>query len=459
LFPAAVLGMQRLLRSMGAADGPLTWQWAGQSASLLAGIAVVAATGFLAWRLAAVLNLSGAVHADPRAVSLWAMLLATLLPLNTWLSADVMSDQLHLAFFLSASAFLVDVRRSGMAAIAGVLGGLAYLTRPEGASIILAGVAILCARSLRERSIRGLPLAAMLILSFTAAAAPYVIYIGGISPKIDKPVVDAAAAGAEPSQVQPSVSALIREEVSWWQAASLAAYHAIRGGRVLLPAVCLAVLFVHRRQLLREPLSLPVACMLLFFVMLVILQKRHGYLDPRHALTLIALMTPFSALGLAFLSSWSRGALLRKWLVLSLGVTIIASLAVYAARVPNGADGFVPEAVAWLRQYDPELSRRTFMGGSSERRIAFYAGAAYTQWPEHLPEGPERLAELSGYLFGGRPDYFLIETGPSPELRPNATTLEKLMAMAGAPAQLEEIKRFATGRDKRNRLLVFRLRS
>lgn len=121
LFPAFVLALQRAGQLAGAADGPLAWQAAGQAASILGGVGVIAASGALGLRLGRALGGPGRAQR----VSLWSMTLTALLPLNVWLSADVMSDQLHLALYLLAVALLINTPGWPLAALGGLCAGLA----------------------------------------------------------------------------------------------------------------------------------------------------------------------------------------------------------------------------------------------------------------------------------------------------------------------------------------------
>jgi hypothetical protein len=105
LFPALILAVQRPAGWLGAPDTPLTWQRSGQVVCWVAGMAVIGLTGAIAVRLVRRLGLP----LDERLAALLAMLMASVLDLNTWLSSDVMSEQVHLALYLAAVLLLLKL--------------------------------------------------------------------------------------------------------------------------------------------------------------------------------------------------------------------------------------------------------------------------------------------------------------------------------------------------------------
>jgi hypothetical protein len=95
-------------------------------------------------------------------------------------SADVQSEGLYIALFLGALAFgwrALETPRLGVATLAGLLSGLAYLTRPEGLGVALAtGLVFLGLTLCRQRS--GAQLARVglgLALGTMLAAGPYLV--------------------------------------------------------------------------------------------------------------------------------------------------------------------------------------------------------------------------------------------------------------------------------------------
>jgi len=440
LFPLTILGVQRALRTFGVADTPLAWQRSGQIVTWVAGMAVVVVAGLLTARLVRRLELP----LNPRSTGLCAMVLAAVLPLNTWLSADVMSEQLHVALYLGGVILLLGLDRWKAALGCGVLSGLAFLTRPEGAVVCFAAFLVLLAQ-VRTRRLRVLAgRAAVLALGFLACAAPYVAVSGKLSPKLDKETLERFQASlglprplnaTEPGWRQ---AALLRRDLDWYWLVPMALYTTFRAGRVIVPLLSLPALLSLRRRLRQAPLLGIGVCMVTHFSLTVILLERHGYLAPRHTLVVVMLAVPFAAMFLMHalheLSARGRPRIARAFAALC-----ILPLVIYSLRVPNAADAFIAEAARWLCQHDPQVESRLLLGGSSQRRLAFYAGMRMQYWPENEPTLERQFAELRAHLVGSRPDYFAIESGPGAERAGNDQLLESLRADEQVAAQVAEI--------------------
>ena len=101
-----------------------------------------------------------------------------------------MSEQMHVALYLGGVILLLGLDGWKAALGCGVLSGLAFLTRPEGAVVCFAAVLVLLAQ-VRTRRLRVLAgRAAMLALGFLVCAAPYVAISGKVSPKLQKETLD-----------------------------------------------------------------------------------------------------------------------------------------------------------------------------------------------------------------------------------------------------------------------------
>jgi len=95
-------------------------------------------------------------------------------------SSDVQSDGLYLALFLAGALALwlaLERRRAALAAWTGVLAGLAYLTRPEGIGIVLAGGLLLALEAVRRRMPPGRAVALALVMgaALLLVMAPYLV--------------------------------------------------------------------------------------------------------------------------------------------------------------------------------------------------------------------------------------------------------------------------------------------
>ena len=426
LFPVLLLAAQRTAHALGAPDTPLTWQRSGQVVCWLAGMAVIGLVGALAVRLVRRL----ALPLDERLTALVAMALAAVLDLNVWLSSDVMSDEVQLAFYLAAVLLLLRLDTLRAALGCGVLSGLAFLTREEGFIPALAGLFTL----LRYRGqVRWRPLAAraaVLLLGFLICAGPYWAAVGRFSSKKDvfESLRQATGKGDillfQEKQNVPffGLAKLETADVAWYALLPHALYMLLRAGRVLIPLLAVPPLVNLRKRLLDPVLCGLTTCAAGHFALTLILLERYHYLSTRHMLPVVMLLTPLSALLLA------RGLRLlldvgRRWTAGLLLAACLLPSAWYALRVPNAQDRFLVDAAHWLATRDPQVATQRLLCGSSARRIAFYAGLRWEPWAEQ----PESYAALSKQIRDGGPGYFAIEAGPGFERDGNRELVEKLL--------------------------------
>ena len=423
LYPAAILAAHGVARALGAHDSAMTWQRCGQVVSWVAGMAVIALVGALTIRLVRRLGLP----LDERLAALIAMLWTALLDLHVWLSADAMSDEVHLVFYLGAVLLLLKLDALPAALGCGVLSGLAFLTRPEGAVAALGGVAALLARR-RELGLRKLIRPAVaLACGFLLCAAPYWCVVGRLSAKKDlreRPPASAAQAAALPSSLAQAglLAKLERSDVPWYALLPQALYKLFRAGRVLIPLLAIPAVWSLRKRLTDPVLAGWTTCLAGHFGLTLTLLGRYDYLDPRHMLVPVALLTPLAAMFLA------RGLTLlldlrRFGLAATVAAVCFLPPAVYALRVPNGPDRYLADAARWLVGRDPEVSTKRLLAGSSPQRIAFYADMHWESWAEK----PEEYAVLARQVRRGMPGYLALETGPGFERQGNRELIEKLL--------------------------------
>lgn len=463
LYPLLLLGTQRAARALGAPDTPLTWLRCGQALSLVLGLTVVGLTWALSARLARRLNLP----IDARWAGCCGGLLAALLPLNVWLSAEAMSDQLHLALYLLGALLLLRLDSLAAAAACGLVGGLAFLTRPEGLVVAVAGLVALAVR--REARGRGrLGRAVGLAAAFMLCAAPYWAVTGTLTAKSAKNPLNwlrrgapaaagtgergtfgtptaVAAAGHSPRQAartadcgrQPPLlfAKLELRQYAWYALVPQALLELFRAGRVVVPLLALPALLHLRRRLLRPPLIGVTACAGVHFGLTVLLLWKSQYLHPRHLLVVVALLTPFAALTLAYLVALLGGGGRRVGPVLVVMAAALP-LAGYALRQPHYADRYLPEVARWMMARDPRIASKAILSGSSLKRVVFQADARWVPWFE----APWDFPTLREQLARERPDYALFEVGPGFERAGNVAVVDALRTDALVSPRLRAVE-------------------
>lgn len=457
LYSAAIAGAHWFWLACGGDDWPLGWQRVGQGVAILAGLLVVGLCGLLGRRMAQRLGYA----AEAGAVGLIAMLVAALLPLNTWLSADVMSDELHAALFLACIGLGLGVQRPAVAVVAGLAGGLAFLARPEGAvAVLLIGSALWFARPGPRQVWRRVVLFVCMLAGFLLMAAPYWAALGELSPKVRKQTIEEFQSAAadqlmnRPSgPVAPAHAALLRRELSWPMAALRAVTELFRAGRVVVPLLALVSIVRLGRRWRDWPLFVAFEGIAIMLALATVLLERYGYLTPRHLLIAVLLLIPLAAIGVCVLKC-KAGWRWSDWRLVALVVGVCGPLAVYSLRVPNGADRDVAAAGWWLARQPTTVPGQLLLGGASERRIAFYGGVRWQGWPENA-KGDARWQALREHLFDYRPAYLAITVGSGDELAGNAALVEALRADAALSQRLKLVH--AEPGDPDGQVLVFRL--
>ena len=181
-YPAAVAGVEAVLRAGGAPEGPRTWDAAGQIVAMLFAAGATAA----AWWLASQVF-------DARVATL-GIGLFTVTREWTTVGADALSDTMAIAFQMLCLALALKaeglLRRRpraacGLLAAAGLAAGAGYLARVEAILALATVLVLLAAAVLRKRAkwhtalLGGLASVAVA----AAAVAPYIAQVGMVTPK------------------------------------------------------------------------------------------------------------------------------------------------------------------------------------------------------------------------------------------------------------------------------------
>lgn len=456
LYPALILAAQRGAALAGAPATPFTWQRCGQAVALAGGLAVIllvaGLTGQVVRRLA--------LPVDARLAVILAAALTALLETHVALAVDVMSDEVHLAFYVASVLLLLSAPHRLLAAAGcGLFAGLAFLTRQEGIVPALAALAVLvactCQLGLRRAAVHALAVA----VGFLVVAGPYWGVAGRFSTKKDLPDLlpgahaaltgqtTTACAGDEPPPSwdapeerpapQPfSYARLETHDVPWFGLVPYALVQVFRGGRVVIPLLALLPLWQLQERWRRPPLLGIALCMLGHLALLLLLLGRFGYLEPRHTLVIVALLTPLAALQLARFVSllWSR----RRTVAVLLLAACFLPLALYSLRVPNHGDRYLWNATNWLVAHDPERASKPLYGEKTHKRVAFYAGMPWVWWPSQ----PDDEAAMCAHLNIQMPAYLLVEfagAGDQFERRGNRELLARIQADPALATRLTQV--------------------
>lgn len=414
-FPLMIALASSGLNLLGLEPGPQTSQVAGQLVVMLVGLALILVCALLTQRITE--QLLSAPRA--RLASLLAAATAALLPLNVWLSTDVMSDSLCALGVLLAVLVSSHNATFARGLLCGISAAAAYWVRPEGAVAVLGVGAsfIRAAAPLRQR------IAALLgvAIGFGLLAAPYMYLVGGTTSKKDPldifrtPPVEAAQTRFEHSPYTDPIQTA-RLWSSDMPGALEVLYELLRAGRLVIPLLALPVAIALHRRLLRPPLLAGLIVFGVYLALLSALVMRWGYLQPRHALVPTLLLIPFAAIAL----EWIADALRRSKLGVvgaTLSVTgLIAPLAVYSGRVPNSADAYLLPVIAAVQRnnFAPEAR---LVGANTHRRVAYYAPVTWemsiddfldrTQTP-FVPDPERIIAEL----LDRKPDLLIVDLAP-----------------------------------------------
>jgi hypothetical protein len=177
-YPLAVLGMSLPVRQFLPDDLPRAWQISAQLVTALASVLLLIPMFYLGREL------------FDRRVAFWACLLFQCLPTSGKVMSDGLSDTLFL-LFACAGLWLASLslrRRSiWLFTLTGLAGGLAYLTRPEGALVLggtgLVLVGMQLSRAWRQEWRKVLFQGCALSLTALVVMAPYMLVIRGLTVK------------------------------------------------------------------------------------------------------------------------------------------------------------------------------------------------------------------------------------------------------------------------------------
>ncbi len=397
-----------------------------------AGVAISIASG-----VAAVLFLYALLRdAFSRRLAAIGALLLAVHPYALTYSADVQSDGLYLAAFLGALALLwrgLERRSVWFASGAGLVAGIAYLTRPEGAGIVLIGLCLVVFESARRRW--PFPSAVRWTIALGLGAAlsmgPYVAFLsernGALTFSQKKSIralfgidsfrdwidsgwlhtqgeAERASPRFAPPGHTPRLASVVPSPDGSARQGSNASLlsellqNALSVGRYEIALVVLLGLWTLRgRMRLRGRFML--LSVAVYSVVLYGLLSQVGYVSRRHTLPLSVLLLGYGAAGVPVLG---RGMLRAAGVVLrvrrpiqirsavAVGLISVATLSLAKGLRPHRPNAVSErQAAEWLLEHG--ISGEAV--AAYKRRVAFYAEAPWVN-----PLGAPRDAPLLPYF-------------------------------------------------------------
>ncbi|HSW44590.1 MAG TPA: glycosyltransferase family 39 protein [Phycisphaerae bacterium] len=479
LYPAMVLGAHQILQGTQsvlrapAPDPVRTWIAAAVSVSLIGGLAVVVAAYCL-----------GRVLFDFR-VGLIAALLAAVAAEFCQLSGDALTDMPHLAVYLlalAAAARGLRDRQHGWLVLAGLLSGVAYLIRPEGAEVAVVAAAggLLIGRAipLKQRAVA----AVLVCLGAGLVASPYMAVTGKLVPKKSVKQLFRGQAHGQPLAVpnmdrrlaanRPGPHLENRDNnlsiplgaltgVTERDAGMLGSVPADLGrawGRIgenwarslrvtlLLPAVWWLVV---RRRRPCEPVGgrLAGGAMILHLVILTALIVHFDYwrlFSLRHVMILAGLTLPFAAAGIAAVLD-AVPAHRQNAAMVALAVGLIGPTLPWMLETRFADEVHIRQAGEWIRAHDDNVPRVM----TTRFRAALYANGVAV-WCPPEPD-PERVLAEARWR---RPTWMVFETETGPARGPDF--LDALYKSTVAGERLERVRRVAGRGPEARSAVVFR---
>ncbi len=407
LYPASILAVHALVGRWLADSDPFQWARAGQLASMLAAVLGV-------WGA----YLLGKTMWDSR-VGVFTALFLAIFPEHCQASGNALSDPLHLALYLLGFVCVLRAMQTGQIAWlggAGVLSALAFLTRPEGGSILLIGclIALTGCDRIRWPWKQRLVSVLVLVVCFFAVAGPYMAAVGRLVQK--KNLFELFGIERPEQAERPIPLSEPRGEGDRWVRGDTdlplplhLLYYWIRSCRVVYWLLAVPALLLPG---LRRPFGLwPVlAAMGLHFALLHALHLSYGYVSLRHLLVVSGLTLPFSAATFVWLVDSASAAYAAKKgqpaRVVRRSAYVVGTLALIAPTLPWMLEpigenrGYLTRAGRWLAQH----SRPGELVLTTRTRVAFYAGLPLVYGPD-TGQIPHILRDIERY----RPVYYVIE--------------------------------------------------
>ncbi len=450
-YPAMVLAAHKLIERLPVLPAAMrhdevrSWTAAAIGVSMLGGLAVVLACYALTAQL------------FNRSVGLIAALLAAAAAEFCQLSADGLTDMPHLAIYLTALwATLrgLDQGRLRWFAVAGVLAGLGYLVRPEGAEpAVVAAVLLVTPRISHLAVSRRLACLACLVVCAAVLAGPYMLATGKLVQK--KPVGEWLSVQTEAMRSPAGDAgdrACVRTAGMGGDAMRALWPIAENWVRSLRGTYLLAVIpwLIWRRRMAGSLMGTRAVavCMGLHVVILIALLVRFNYwslFSLRHVMVLAGLTLPFAAAGVVLLIERLPESR-QGWAAVLLGAVLVGPTFPWMFQARFREDAHYRSAAAWMQAETPRRPRIM----TAWERMAFYA------YGDYIP-APWR-ADPARYLRAARktrPDWLAFDERRMLKESPDFFTALIGAVRSGERLELARIETCNTGRGTR-RVLIYR---
>lgn len=460
LYPALIAAAHSVTGPFFTADPVLGWQLAAQIVAMMAGVMVAPI----------VFGLARTLYDDR--IAILAALFAVLLPEAVQFSTDGLSDLPHAALYLSSLLCGIAALRGGRGWLwvgCGALGGLAFLTRPEGMEPVIAIVLLVLLARSRFDWKRRLIRATIVVAAAVIVSAPYMLATGELVQKksifrlMDIENDDESARQSLPAEDEsaPNLAAVHTPKVI--RAGGVILWHWVRASRVVYLLLAIAAWIGTGRPradgIARRGVSLT---WLLHFAILVLLVVRFDYwqaLSKRHVLLLVLLVLPASAAGaqriIDHFSIRSGAPRSERRVTGMLILAIVGATGYWMVRPINAETEYLVRAGRWVRDWRRDQPGSVPPGKSlltAEPRIPFYAGMPMQNWP-HRDGNIEDLIDHIRFFDPGLVaiDEYRVQRADPQFLR----KLETRLVRTGILELLHE--EVPTNRKKPTRLWIYRV--
>jgi hypothetical protein len=391
MYPIHVLAAAEVVQTVTGRSDVLSWQYSAQLANLLTGVLLAIPMYFLgktffgSW------------------VGFGAALLFQCLPVPARVTADALSEGTFLLWGITALLFAVwglQTRSPRWFVLSGLTGGIAYLTRPEGALILLTAMLVLCGLLLAGKWQGGWRSALIcstgLAVACLALVGPYWCTIGGLSPKPSvhrileadddnstyQPIGPTGKLFA--ARLTPGVNGVAEGQMGVWMGLKATVEEVGKGFHYVLWIPALLGGFWLRRRYATEP-GLVLLGLLLVGHLLVLwrLAATVGYVSERHTLLIVVCGLVFAAAALRaaadyWLRSRSANVLFSATVVLLTGIALVKTChPMHAHRLGHKEAGFwlaaklqaddqIVDPYGWVTFYSGRTLNAVYRGRTPE---------------------------------------------------------------------------------------------